>query len=228
VPRKHEQGDAIVVFGVTGDLAFKQIIPALQRMVQTDELNVPVVGVARDHWTPEKLDERIRDSLIATADGLDPAAYEKLYTLVRYVRGTYDDPRTYVALSGALEGARCPVHYLAIPPELFPTVIDQLGKVGLADRGRVVVEKPFGRDLKSSRTLNQALHRVFPEERCFRMTTTSASRRSRTSSSSVSPTRSSNRSGTANTSTRSRSRWPRTSTCPRGALSTMVSARFVT
>jgi hypothetical protein len=167
--RKREQGDAIVVFGITGDLAFKHIIPALQRMVQADELNVPVVGVARDHWTAEKLSERMRDSLLASAEGLDPAAHERLSTLVRYVWGTYDDPRTYGALRNALGAARCPVHYLAIPPELFPTVIDQLGNVGLAERGRVVVEKPFGRDLESSRTLNQALHRVFPEERCFRI-----------------------------------------------------------
>ena len=167
--RKREPGDAIVVFGITGDLAFKHIIPALQRMVQADELDVPVVGVAREHWTAERLGERMRNSLMASADGLNPAAHEKLSTLVRYVWGTYDDPRTYVALRDALGAARCPVHYLAIPPELFPTVIDQLGNVGLAERGRVVVEKPFGRDLESSRTLNQALHRMFPEERCFRI-----------------------------------------------------------
>ncbi len=167
--RKPEQGDAIVVFGITGDLAFKHIIPALQRMVQSDELKVPVVGVAREHWTAEKLDERLKNSLMASADGLDPAAYKKLCALVRYARGTYDDPRTYVVLRDALGAARCPIHYLAIPPELFPTVIDQLGKVGLAERSRVVVEKPFGRDLESSRTLNQALHRVFREERCFRI-----------------------------------------------------------
>ncbi len=167
--RKREQGDAIVVFGITGDLAFKHIIPALQRMVQADELKVPVVGVAREHWTAEKLAERMKNSLMAGAEGLDPAAHEKLSRLVRYVWGTYDDPRTYVGLRNALGAARCPVHYLAIPPELFPTVIDQLGNVGLAERGRVVVEKPFGRDLESSRTLNQALHRMFPEERCFRI-----------------------------------------------------------
>jgi glucose-6-phosphate 1-dehydrogenase len=169
VPRKREPGDAVVVFGITGDLAFKQIIPALQSMVQAGELKVPVVGVARDHWTAEKLDQRIRSSLVDSADGLDPFAYERLCTLVRYVWGTYDDPQTYGALRDALEGARCPVHYLAIPPELFPTVIDQLGVVGLGDRGRVVVEKPFGRDLKSSRSLNDAMHRVFSEDRCFRI-----------------------------------------------------------
>lgn len=163
------RGDALVVFGITGDLAFKHILPALQRMVQAGELNVPVVGVARGHWTAEKLDERIRTSLMASAEGLDREAYEKLCGLVLYAWGTYDDPRTYVGLRDALGGATRPVHYLAIPPELFPMVIDQLGNVGLGERGSVVVEKPFGRDLESSRTLNQALHRVFPEERCFRI-----------------------------------------------------------
>ena len=166
---KRGQGDAIVVFGITGDLAFKHIIPALQRMVEADELDVPVVGVAREHWTAERLDERVRNSLMAGAEGLNPAAYEKLRALVRYVWGTYDEPRTYVALRDALAGARCPVHYLAIPPELFPTVIDHLGSVGARRARARVVEKPFGRDLASSRTLNQALHRVFPEERCFRI-----------------------------------------------------------
>jgi glucose-6-phosphate 1-dehydrogenase len=169
VHRKREQGDAIVIFGITGDLAFKQIIPALQSMVQADELKVPVVGVARDHWTAERLDERIRSSLIDSEHGLDPVAYQRLCTLVGYVWGTYDDPHTYVSLRDALKGARCPVHYLAIPPELFPTVIDQLGDVGLGERGRVVVEKPFGRDLESSAKLNEAMHRVFSEDRCFRI-----------------------------------------------------------
>jgi glucose-6-phosphate 1-dehydrogenase len=166
---EREQGDAIVVFGITGDLAFKHIIPALQRMVQSRELTGPVVGVARRHWTAEQLDERMRNSLEASSEGLDPAAYRELCRLVRYVWGAYDDPQTYDALRTALGGTKSPVHYLAIPPELFPTVIDQLGAVGLAEHGRVVVEKPFGRDLESSRTLNQALHRVFPEERCFRI-----------------------------------------------------------
>ena len=167
--RRRAAGDAIVVFGMTGDLAFKQIIPALQRMVQAGELNVPVVGVAREHWTAEKLDQRVRDSLEASAEGLDPAAHEKLCTLLRFARGTYDDPGTYVALRDALEGARCPVHYLAIAPAHFATVVGHLGEAGLAETARVVVEKPFGRDLASCQALNSALHRVFPEERCFRI-----------------------------------------------------------
>ena len=106
--RKREQGDAIVVFGITGDLAFKHIIPALQRMVQAGELRVPVVGVAREHWSAERLAERMRNSLMAGAEGLDPAAHEKLSSLVRYVWGTYDDRQTYVALRGALGGCQVP------------------------------------------------------------------------------------------------------------------------
>ena len=103
--RTGARGDGLVVFGITGDLAFKHILPALQRMVQAGELNVPVVGVAREHWTVEKLDERLRNSLLASAEGLDGKAYEKLCGLVRYAWGTYDDPRTYVALRDALGGA---------------------------------------------------------------------------------------------------------------------------
>ena len=165
-----EAGDALVIFGVTGDLAFKQIIPALQRMVQAGELTVPVVGVAREHWTIERLDTRMRASLEASADGLDPEAFERLCGLVRYARGTYDDSATYAALREALGAAKRPVHYLAIPPALFATVVDHLGNAGLAGEGsRVVVEKPFGRDLASAQALNYALHRVFPEERCFRI-----------------------------------------------------------
>ena len=167
---QREHGDALVIFGMTGDLAFKQIIPALQRMVQAGELTVPVVGVAREHWTIEMLDTRMRESLEASADGLDPEAFAHLCTLVRYARGTYDEPGTYASLSEALGGAERPVHYLAIPPSLFATVVDHLGNAGLAtDQARVVVEKPFGRDLASAQALNYALHRVFPEERCFRI-----------------------------------------------------------
>jgi glucose-6-phosphate 1-dehydrogenase len=164
-----ERGDALVFFGATGDLAFKQIFPALQRMVQADDLDVPVVGVAREHWDLEKLRERARQSLEASRDGVDPQAWERLSSLIRYAGGTYDDPRTFANLRDALAGCERPVHYLAIPPELFATVVDHIGEAGLAQRGRVVVEKPFGRDLASARELNRSLLRVFPEERVFRI-----------------------------------------------------------
>jgi glucose-6-phosphate 1-dehydrogenase len=164
-----EQGDALVIFGMTGDLAFRQIFPALQRMVQAGDLNVPVVGVAREHWNLEKLRQRARESLEASRDGLDPAAFQKLCSLMRYAGGTYDDPQTYGELATALEGCGRPVHYLAIPPKLFATAVGHLGTAGLAELGRVVVEKPFGRDLASARELNAALLQVFPEERVYRI-----------------------------------------------------------
>jgi glucose-6-phosphate 1-dehydrogenase len=164
-----DQGDALVVFGMTGDLASRQIFPALQRMVQAGDLNVPVVGVAREHWTLEKLQQRARESLEASPDGLDPEAFEQLASLMRYAGGTYDDPKTYAELAGALEGCDRPVHYLAIPPSLFTNVVGHLGDAGLAELGRVVVEKPFGRDLASARELNRALLAVFPEERVYRI-----------------------------------------------------------
>ena len=138
-------------------------------MIQAGDLDVPVVGVAREHWDLEKLRARARDSLEASRDGVDPAAWAKLSELMRYAGGTYDDPQTYVNLRDALGGCERPVHYLAIPPDLFATVVDHIGNAGLAEQGRVVVEKPFGRDLASARALNYAMQRVFPEERVFRI-----------------------------------------------------------
>ena len=163
------KGDALVFFGATGDLAFKQIFPALQRMIQDDQLNVPVVGVAREDWGVERLKKRCHDSLKASADGVDKEAYGKLCSLMRYAHGDYDDPQTYVRLKEQLKGKKRPVFYLAFPPSLFADVVDHLGNAGLADAGRVVVEKPFGRDLASAKALNFALHRVFPEDRVFRI-----------------------------------------------------------
>lgn len=166
---RSERGDALVVFGMTGDLAFRQIFPALQRMVREGQLDVPIVGVAREHWNLDKLRERARASLQASPDGLDEHAFARLSSLMRYAGGTYDAPRTFAELRTALEGCERPVHYLAIPPTLFATVVDHLGNAGLAEQGRVVVEKPFGRDLQSARALSYALQRVFPEERVFRI-----------------------------------------------------------
>ena len=167
--RAARRGDALVFFGATGDLASKQIFPALQRMIQAGDLDVPVVGVAREHWDLDKLRARAKDSLEASRDGLDRDAWAKLSELMRYAGGTYDDPQTYVNLREALGGCERPVHYLAIPPDLFAIVVDHIGNAGLAEQGRVVVEKPFGRDLASARALNYAMGRVFPEERVFRI-----------------------------------------------------------
>ena len=166
---KPKRGDALVVFGATGDLAFKQIFPALQRMVIDGELDVPVVGVAREGGHVDQLRARAKASLEASSDGLNKAAFKKLSSLMRYAGGDYADHNTFVELQGELKGCKRPVHYLAIPPSLFGPVVGHLGDVGLAEQGRVVVEKPFGHDLASAEKLNAELHSVFPEDRIFRI-----------------------------------------------------------
>jgi glucose-6-phosphate 1-dehydrogenase len=160
--------DALVVFGVTGDLAFKQIFPALQALVRHGHLNVPVVGVARSDYSLEQLRARARES-VEQHGGIDSAAFQKLCGLLRFVGGDYEDPETYVRLREALAGCQRPVHYLAIPPSLFATVVSGLARVGVASDARVIVEKPFGRDLASAEALNATLHRFLPESAIFRI-----------------------------------------------------------
>jgi glucose-6-phosphate 1-dehydrogenase len=161
--------DALVVFGVTGDLAHKQIFPALYAMVKRGELTVPVIGVAFPKWSLERLQRRATDS-VKRAGGIDnKGALKKLLSLLRYVSGDYKDPATFAAIKQALGGAKRPAHYLAIPPSLFETVIENLGKAGLAKDARVIVEKPFGRDLASAQELNRVAHAVFPEDSIFRI-----------------------------------------------------------
>ena len=160
--------DALVVFGVTGDLAFKRIFPALQAMVRHGHLNVPVLGVARSDSNLEQLRARARQSL-EQHGRIDSAAFQKLCGLLRFVGGDYEDPGTYQRLREALSGAQRPVHYLAIPPSLFPTVIAGLARVGAASNARVILEKPFGRDLASAVALNATLHQSFPESAIFRI-----------------------------------------------------------
>ena len=162
------QSDAFVLFGVTGDLARKKIFPALQAMVKRGTLNVPVIGVARSKWTMEQLRARARQSL-EEHGGVDRAAFEKLSGLLRYVGGDYNDPATFSALRRELGSAQHPAHYLAIPPVLFPTVVEQLGKTGCTKGARVIVEKPFGTDLASARALNAILLGTFPEKAIFRI-----------------------------------------------------------
>ena len=164
-----EHADALVVFGVTGDLAHKKIFPALQGLVQHSALDVPVIGVARGGSNVEGLRERIRDSLEASDDGIDEGAFARLTKLVRYVDGDYREPKTFAALRTALGAAKHPLHYLALPPSLFATVADELRKSGCADGASVVVEKPFGRDLPSAIELNEALHRSFAERSVYRI-----------------------------------------------------------
>ncbi len=161
--------DALVLFGVTGDLAHKMIFPALYAMVKRGALDVPVVGVAFPQWSLERLHRRITDSIERAGGVDDRRAFQHLLSLFRYVSGDYNAPATYAAIRQALGSARRPAHYLAIPPALFETAIRGLGAAGLAAQARVIVEKPFGRDLASARALNRAAHAVFPEDAIFRI-----------------------------------------------------------
>jgi len=160
--------DALVFFGATGDLAFKKIFPALQSMIKRGHLNVPVIGVARSAPDLAALKARARASLEAHG-GIDPAAFEKLAGLMRYVRGDDSDPATYKALCRELGNAQRPAYYLAIPPAAFATVVEQLMSSGCKKDARVIVEKPFGRDLPSARDLNQVLLKAFDESAIFRI-----------------------------------------------------------
>jgi glucose-6-phosphate 1-dehydrogenase len=162
------KSDALVFFGATGDLAYKKIFPSLQAMLKRGHLDVPVIGVAKAGWTLDQLKARARDSL-ETHGGLDPAAFDKLSGLLRYVDGDYADPATFDAIRNQLGSAQRPAHYLAIPPALFETVIEQLAKARCTDGARVIVEKPFGHDLASARALNEILLNRFDEDHIFRI-----------------------------------------------------------
>ena len=160
--------DAIVFFGATGDLAYKQIFPALFGLVRDEGMAVPVIGVAKAGWTLDQLKARAADSL--QHHGLtDPAAVGKLISLLRYVDGDYADPATFSRLHQELGSAVRPLHYLAVPPSLFATVGEALAKSGAARDARLVIEKPFGHDRRSAGVLNRVLSRLFPEENIFRI-----------------------------------------------------------
>jgi len=160
--------DALVFFGATGDLAYKKIFPALQAMLKRGHLDLPVIGVAKAGWNLDQLKARAKDSL-EKHGGLDPAAFEKLSGLLRYVDGDYHDAATFQALRKELGSAKCPAHYLAIPPSAFGTVVEQLGKADCTANARVIIEKPFGRDLDSARELNAILLQTFAEKSIFRI-----------------------------------------------------------
>ena len=162
------ESDAFVFFGATGDLAYKQIFPALEGLIRDEGFNLPIVGVAKAGWNLDQLKARAKDSLEKHGD-LDRDAFGKLTSLLRYVDGDYNDPNTFAQLRKELGTAKQPLHYLAIPPTLFATVAEGLAASGCADDARVVVEKPFGRNLASAQELNRILHRYFPEERIFRI-----------------------------------------------------------
>jgi glucose-6-phosphate 1-dehydrogenase len=160
--------DALVFFGATGDLAYKKIFPALQSMVKRGTLDVPVIGVAKAGWNLDQLKARAKDSL-EQHGGLDATAWAKLSSLLRYVDGDYSDSATFVAVRKALGGAEHPAHYLAIPPSMFETVVEQLVQSGCAKSARMIVEKPFGHDLASAKELNRILLSAFPESSIFRI-----------------------------------------------------------
>jgi glucose-6-phosphate 1-dehydrogenase len=161
--------DALVVFGVTGDLAHKMIFPALYAMAKHGTLKVPVIGVASSDWSVERLRKYATESIKLTGKIDDRPALKRLLSLLNYVGGDYNDPNTFKKLKQALGAACHPAHYLAIPPALFATVIESLQAAGLAHDARVIVEKPFGRDLASARELNRITLSAFPEESIFRI-----------------------------------------------------------
>lgn len=163
------RSDALVFFGATGDLAYKKIFPALQAMVKRGNLDVPVIGVANAAWTVDDLRARARDSLEKHGGGVDRAAFEKLCGLLRYVSGDYRNAATFQAIRKALGSSQRPAHYLAIPPILFAEVVKQLQKAECTFSSRVIIEKPFGHDLVSSRELNRVLQAAFPESNIFRI-----------------------------------------------------------
>ena len=161
--------DALVLFGVTGDLAHKKIFPALYAMAKKDALKVPIIGVAMPKWDLARLREQVADSVRQSGEIDNQRAFKHLLSSFSYVSGDYNDKGTFAGIKQALGSAQRPCHYLAIPPSLFETVIKGLGAANLAEHARVVVEKPFGRDLTSARELNRVARTVFPEDSIFRI-----------------------------------------------------------
>jgi glucose-6-phosphate 1-dehydrogenase len=168
MPDESPRSDALVFFGASGDLAYKQIFPALYALVQHKKLDCPVVGVALSGWKREQLIERARKSVEEHTE-LDEQTFQELAARLQYVDGNYNDAATFETLRSELGAAKRPLHYLAIPPSMFATVAEKLAGAHLSENARVVVEKPFGRDLASARQLNRTLHAVFPEEAIFRI-----------------------------------------------------------
>jgi len=165
------QADALVLFGATGDLAERKLFPAIYHLERRGELNVPVVGVARSDWTDDDFRARAEESIEANVEDRDPKVIESLLGRLDLIQGDYADPATWQSLAETLDrhGSKVAVYYMAIPPDMFPEVAEALQSVGLHERGRIVVEKPFGRDRESASQLNETLHSIFPEERIFRI-----------------------------------------------------------
>src|SRR6266566_3257099 len=168
-PEEARPADVLVLFGAMGDLAHKKIFPALYHMVQRCHLDIPVIGVAKAGRTDEHLKERAKDSVRQQGENIDEPSLAKLLNLLHYVGGDYQEPATFDRLKKALGSATRPTHYLAIPPNLFSSVVESLAHSGCMKNARVIVEKPFGHDLRSAQQLNAALHAVLPESRIFRI-----------------------------------------------------------
>ena len=165
---KSPPSDALVLFGATGDLADKMLYPALQALVKHEHMDMPVIGVSRSEWDDQELRKRARES-IERKHALDPKAFEKLAGRLHYVAGDYQDPATFDKLQKALDGAKHPLYYLAIPPDTYPEVVKGLGRIKATRGARVVAEKPFGRDLASAKALNRTLHDSFDEQSILRI-----------------------------------------------------------
>ncbi len=163
------RSEAIVFYGATGDLAFKKIFPAFQRMVKSGVLNGPVIGVARREWSLEQLQARAKESIEQHGGGIDREAFPKLMGMLRYVEGPYTADKTFDDLAREIGDAKHPLHYMAIPQSAFETVVSQLSRGGHGRGARLVLEKPFGTDLESARRLNAILHRCFDEHSIFRI-----------------------------------------------------------
>jgi glucose-6-phosphate 1-dehydrogenase len=163
--------DGVVLFGATGDLAAKKLYPALYGLGEDERIDIPVIGVSSSDWSDEQLRDRARESVEAVVDDPDAEVLDRLLQRLTYLSGDYREAETFDKLSELVHGAGIerPLFYLAIPPALFDAVIDGLQRVGLTKDARVVVEKPFGRDLASAVELNECLHRAFPEEAVYRI-----------------------------------------------------------
>jgi glucose-6-phosphate 1-dehydrogenase len=170
-PGHQPAADALVLFGATGDLAKRKLFPALYHLVRRGELKVPVVGVARSDWTDDDFRDHARKAVEENVPDADESIIVDLCGRLDLIQGDYSSPETWESLAATLDGcgSETAVFYMAIPPDMFPTVAEKLASVGLNKRGRIVVEKPFGRDLESARELNRTLQEVFPEERIFRI-----------------------------------------------------------
>jgi len=164
-----QSADVLVVFGITGDLARVMTFRSLYRLEQRGLLECRVVGVAFDDWTLEHLAERARDSIVATGEPLDEAVFQRFADKLSYVHGDFADAATYGRVADEIKGTTLPVFYLEVPPSLFATVVGGLTDAGLTANARVVVEKPFGNDLESSRELNNSLHALIDESQLFRI-----------------------------------------------------------